>query len=114
MTDRYLVQRLSEEYSWIKNVYDQTSGYIHLSDKHIYNAFKQPANSAKLSEMVVGVGDNFLGDEPYIEATEAFIEATKILLKHATGWALTKDAKQVANKHIKNKRCPTANSDNQP
>lgn len=31
MTDRYLVSRLSKEYSWIENVYRETSGYIHLS-----------------------------------------------------------------------------------
>lgn len=35
MQDSYLVKRLSERYSWVQDVYIHSSGYIHLSEKHI-------------------------------------------------------------------------------
>jgi len=34
MTDRYLVNSLAQEYPWITNVYNVTSGYVHFSFQH--------------------------------------------------------------------------------
>jgi hypothetical protein len=36
MTDKFLVKKFSEEYKWIEKVYNNTSGYIHLSEKHLF------------------------------------------------------------------------------
>lgn len=38
MSDRYLVDQLSLEHSWIESVYKETSGWVHLSKKHIHNS----------------------------------------------------------------------------
>lgn len=35
MRDAYLVNKLSEEYPWLKNIYGDLSGYIHFSNNHI-------------------------------------------------------------------------------
>src|SRR5690606_25835105 len=37
MKDWYLRNLLNEEYPWITNVYKQSSGYIHLSSKHVFS-----------------------------------------------------------------------------
>ncbi len=36
MTDGYLAGKLNEKYPWVLNVYKKTSGYIHLSETHIF------------------------------------------------------------------------------
>src|SRR5699024_5901048 len=37
MTDRHLVEKLGCEYEWIPRVYDRASGFIPLSNKHIFS-----------------------------------------------------------------------------
>jgi GNAT superfamily N-acetyltransferase len=37
MTDTYLLSVLTADYPWLTSVYENTSGYIHLSDKHFFN-----------------------------------------------------------------------------
>jgi hypothetical protein len=38
MKDWYLKDKATEHYPWMKNVYDETSGFVHFSNKHIKNA----------------------------------------------------------------------------
>ncbi len=91
MTDRYLVEKLSEEYEWIKSVYEETSGYIHLSNKHIFNAMQPKADGQEYSFVIGDEDTEFVKDELVLEATLAMREITVILLKHLHGWAWSKD-----------------------
>jgi len=38
MTDGYLVDLLSYEYPWLKDVYKNLSGYIHFSGNHLFRS----------------------------------------------------------------------------
>src|SRR5271157_384961 len=40
MTDKYLKDTLAAEYPWLKPTYERSSGYVHLSEKHIFNCMK--------------------------------------------------------------------------
>lgn len=94
MTDAYLAKKLSRKHPWILRVYDRTSGYVHLSDTHIFNTFSPPTPGdlkETKQQIVVGPGDCFAGDALYEEATAAFIEATRLLFEHLVGWVKTKD-----------------------
>ncbi len=94
MTDAYLVEQLAQIYPWIARVYGQTSGYIHLSNAHIFNTFaaRTPGEAElEVHHLVVGAGDCFEGDELYKEATAAMIEATQVLFKYLSGWVKTKE-----------------------
>jgi len=94
LTDRHLVNLLSQEFSWIDRVYPATSGYIHLSGTHIHHTIGEVREdrtfSVKLSPM-----DKDLPDVLYTEAIEAFIESIKVLLKYVDGWIFTKNNPQV-------------------
>jgi hypothetical protein len=37
MTDAYLKEKATAEFSWIENVYNETSAFVHFSNKHIMN-----------------------------------------------------------------------------
>jgi hypothetical protein len=43
MTDRHLVESVAPEFPWVPSVYKATSGFIHLSDKHIYSTIQSAA-----------------------------------------------------------------------
>jgi hypothetical protein len=93
MTDRHLVEKLSKEFPWIKPVYEETSGYIHLSNKHIFNTMNSKVEDEKrVFTVIVGDEDSeFVKDSLILEAIQAMKEITKVLLKHLHGWAYTKD-----------------------
>lgn len=93
MRDAHLVEQLSQKHPWVSKVYEQTSGYVHLSDAHIFNTFaptSQEDQNKRKQNIVIGVGDCFETDEYYEEATEAFIEATDVLFEYVIGWVKTK------------------------
>ena len=93
MADAYLTKKLSQIHPWVSRVYKRTSAYIHLSDAHIFNTFAPTSpeeRKDRIQKLTVGAGDCFEGDEFYEEATEAFIEATHVLLNYVIGWVKTK------------------------
>lgn len=92
MTDRYLVEKISEKYPVMKSVYEHTSGYIHLSDKHIFNSLGQLKKDGTF-HMKVSSSDGFIKESDYLEALRAFFEITGVLFSYMKGWSLTKDGK---------------------
>lgn len=98
MTDRFLVDEFSKEYKWIKSVYKNTSGYIHLSDKHMLINIteldsKQRTTTSKISDKNDHIPENFK-----VEAVMAFTEITKLVLHRAYSWRYTKDKPQALRK----------------
>jgi hypothetical protein len=89
LRDRYLVDKLAKEYPWVKDVYKQTSGYIHLSNKHIINAHRPRVEEGTL-EGKIAEGDSFVTDELYLEAIAAFKAITDILFEYVYRWGYTK------------------------
>ncbi len=94
MTDGYLAMKMNDKHPWILRVYKRTSGYIHLSESHIFNTFTPPSAEDRrqgFQTITVGFEDNFDDDSLYEEATEAFIETTKTLFHYLVGWVSTKE-----------------------
>jgi hypothetical protein len=89
MRDNYLTNRLAEEYPWVAEVYKETSGYIHLSNKHIFNAHR-PGDEEGILEGRIAEGDSYVRDDLYLEAIAAFKAITDILFDYVHGWAYTK------------------------
>jgi hypothetical protein len=81
MTDAYLVEQFSVYYPWFKKVYEETSGYVHLSRKHFHNAIKtNPQDGTFSYQLLRTPKDSFIPDEIYDEAVEAFTEITNVFL----------------------------------
>lgn len=91
MSDHYLVEQLSFEESWIQKVYRETSGYIHFSEKHIFNTIRPAKDIDMTVEMVIAKDDPFIPDNIYIEILDAFSYSTELLLKYIKGWIFTKE-----------------------
>jgi hypothetical protein len=89
MTDGYLVDLLAKEDDQIKSVYENTSAFIHLSDKHIFAIFSHAAEERTLN-IQIGPDAHRLPDDKFLEAVIAFGHYTKLVLKYVHGWAFTK------------------------
>lgn len=96
MTDKYLVQKLvdTEQKEWIEKVYNNTSGYVHFSEKHIYSTFKANNNNGELTAFIGSIGNN-VENSLVIECIECFIECTEILIKYIEGWIYTKNNPEI-------------------
>jgi len=90
MTDQYLINKLDKKYPGVQKVYANASGYIHLSDRHIFHALQlSPEEQGKFSARITGE-DNNVSEDDYTETIEAFQETTKILLDFIHSWGFVK------------------------
>jgi hypothetical protein len=101
LTDAHLVSVLAPKYPWVESVYQQCSGFVHLSRAHIVTMLtekpEQP-NEGHEFTFKLGFGTVVLDDLRYIEAIEGFIASIDLLLTHLRGWHFTKDNPEQAKK----------------
>jgi hypothetical protein len=98
MTDAYLVKSLSKEYPWIGKVYQETSGYVHFSHKHIMHAMDGYDSTSRSARIRISGRDKELPEHIYLDAVEAFIAATDIFLRYLNGWIVTKASPELLSK----------------
>lgn len=80
---RYLVESLSREYSWIKNVYEQTSGHIHLSHIHCFDMIADQVEDENsiVTKYYMGKKDIHVSKGSWLEITTVVIETSNALSK---------------------------------
>jgi hypothetical protein len=88
MTDRYLVETLGKKYEWMPRVYEATSGFVHLSERHMF-AIWEPSQEGGFG-VVIGPEDSHFQEELWIEMAEAFLACTDALFEYLKGWIFTK------------------------
>ncbi|WDF77240.1 hypothetical protein PQ469_25470 [Mucilaginibacter sp. KACC 22773] len=93
MTDSYLKDKAAEDYPWITNVYQATSGFIHFGEKHIRNATTLITGEEDTLTTFIGKVDNQVSYESKIEATIGMIEISNCIAKQVYGWIETKRIK---------------------
>lgn len=89
MSDFHLKNTLSQLYPWVEKVYNETSGYIHLSDKHIFNSSSLKGEST--IAFSISSEDRFVSDALRIEATELMIEITNCICHFANEYSTAKN-----------------------
>jgi len=90
MHDAYLVTSADGDFPQLKSIYEHTSGYVHLSEKHIFNMMQNPDKTPEVS-FKVSDQDEFVPDALYLEALQAFMYVTGTLFRHLEGWKISKD-----------------------
>jgi hypothetical protein len=91
MRDAYLLSCLPAKFSWVKEVYKKTSGYIHLSGEHISQTLESLDEEERTLCIKVSATDKELSEKVYCEVIEAFCAATEMFLYYVEGWIFTKD-----------------------
>lgn len=91
MTDAYLVEQLSSQLNidWLSGVYDNTSGYVHFSNKHMFNSFSSMDRNG--FTMKITLGEHDVEDKQFLEAIDAFISITELVFKMIGSWIHVKN-----------------------
>jgi hypothetical protein len=90
MTDNYLLDRLAKDHPWIRDVYKETSGFIHFSEKHIFNALTIGSQEDRIVFLKISDHDEFVPDSAYEEAIKIFGDLTTFLLEFVLAWGSVK------------------------
>jgi len=94
MLDSYLAERLSmkNETSWVKRVYEESSKFIHFSDKHILITAKK-VNKDRTVEFLIPSDEEIIPDNAKLEVVAAMMAITNELFRYLYGWVKTKNNK---------------------
>ena len=79
LTDANLRQKLASEHPWISAVCEQTSDFVHLSGRHLYNSIATTDEETRTVRFVISGKDPPRPDETYFEIVDAFFEVTKVV-----------------------------------
>ncbi len=98
MTDHYLVQKLSTEYLWLPTVYNNLCDYVHFSGQHLFNSVQNINDEERTLTFAIGKEDNQYPEESWVETVDCFTNAVCIFLYYLSGWIVTKNGTNTANK----------------
>jgi hypothetical protein len=85
MFDSYLCDQLSKYDPWVKNVYESCSGFVHLSNKHMFTIFgdRQPDDTF---EIRLGAKHSHVTEKLKVEALDAYSHCLKLLIDMCKDW----------------------------
>jgi len=86
LTDKLLVERLAKKFPWIPTVYEQTSGYIHLSGRHMWQTFGKIEEEGRTVQFTISDDDVPRPASDYVEILGAFNETTEIVFDLLISW----------------------------
>lgn len=89
MTDAYLVEQLSKEYPWVGSVYEHTSGWVHLSKKHMVNSTGFLSKDERIFSHKISRFDT-VSEANKIEGIDCMTEITNVICEFLEGWNQTK------------------------
>ena len=78
MTDAYLRKQLSKKYSWVKQLYKETSGFVHLSFRHLWPSLVRINDEDQMAYFFVSDEDPKHNEANYYEVVDAFIKVSKM------------------------------------
>jgi hypothetical protein len=90
LKDWYLKNKLNNEFPWVENMYKQTSGFIHLSNKHFYSSLKLKEIKERTIEFKISKKDAYITDDLRLEAIMGMNDITDVLCDFIEGWIHTK------------------------
>jgi hypothetical protein len=87
LRDRYLIEQFTAvdpKFAWVSNVYGATSGFVHMSGRHMLNMAKVTGDLT--IEQHLGVHDDRWPEDLMIEAVDSFGAAVDALFFLVLGW----------------------------
>lgn len=98
MTDKYLIGQVTRdgpEFAWVKRVYEETSGYVHFSKKHLFGIFGQADRATSSVVIDVSPRDAEFRADVYLEAIDAMLASTSLFMDYHRGWKIARTGESV-------------------
>ncbi len=90
MTDAYLVDKLASQFKWITKVYKYTSGYIHFSERHLFDPILNINNKTGRVNFLINDKDYKFPEFSWNEIVSCFNECTMIISSFLKGYKESK------------------------
>ena len=90
LRDAYLVDQLSETYAWVKPLYAETSGFVHLSERHFFTSIAKTDDQEQVDPLSITSEDDGRFETDYYEVVEAFHESTRLAGTVLAGYLLAR------------------------
>lgn len=79
MTDAYLAQKLGEHFNWIPRVYKYTSGYIHFSERHLFDPIWSLNDEQQVVNYVINEYDYKFPEFSWVELVDCAADCLMIV-----------------------------------
>jgi len=99
MTDSYLSRKLGERFDWIPRVYKYTSGYIHFSERQLFDPISEINNKERIMSFVINDKDYKFPEFSWVEVVNCAADCLLIIKYFLDGYRQSKDL--AANKPMK-------------
>ena len=86
MKDKYLKDRIAVKNEWVPSVYNETSGYIHFSHRHIKAALRMKDSATGQAQVLIGPHDAGKSVSYYGELLRAFLHLNMMIPVAAEDW----------------------------
>lgn len=93
MSDSYLASELDKLFPGVKKIYRDTSGFIHLSDKHFYSTIDQSTENA--GRMAFGDGPDLFTYPEQVNFVNQMVQTSELVLKVIESWKLYKQSQSM-------------------
>jgi hypothetical protein len=93
MTDSHLKAELGKHVSWVPTLYDQASGYVHLSEQHMYNSLGRTNESGTSLVKIDGRDGGRWTEDARVETIHSFCSATRLVLEIVEMWGICEKRK---------------------
>lgn len=91
LKDRYLAEEVNKRYNWVLRVYEETSGFVHLSKKHYFYAITKVRDSDHTVSWAIGAKEKHITEKTILEYIEGFRAISNAILDYLYGWYISKD-----------------------
>ncbi len=90
MTDSYLTQKLGESFDWVPRVYKYTSGYIHFSERHLFDPVWNIDDKKRIVNFAVNEYDYKFSEFSWVELVDCATDCLLIIKTLLESYAKSK------------------------
>ena len=95
LKDRYLAEEVNKKYDWVLRVYEETSGFVHLTKKHFSYAIAEVHKEDRSISWAIGAKEKHITEETILEYIEGFQAISNAILDYLLGWYISKDHPEI-------------------
>ena len=92
MTDSYLARKLGEHFDWIPQVYKYTSGYIHFSERQLFDPIWDLNDEERVARFVINEFDHKFPEHSWVELVDCAANCLLIVKTLLDGYRQSKAA----------------------
>lgn len=91
LRDAYLIDKMTESHSWVREVYERTSGEVHFSEKQLFASILSMNDETRTFQIRIGHLDTKYPEWSWSEIVSCFQRLNEVLLEVIEGYAAHKD-----------------------